>query len=84
MTRYDYVRKLELGKKFNNYYVRHLRKMHVHHLRKLANSYLYKFQHRSAMVDAFNPTRVNSDYITRYYANKFFQYNKALKDLGES
>lgn len=58
--------------------------MHVHGLRDRAKHYLTKFQRRNALVDAFNPNRVNTDYITRYYANKFFHYNKALKDLDES
>lgn len=50
-------------------------------LKKKAKHYLTKFQQRSSLVDAFNPGRAAVDYVTRYYANKFLYYNKAIKDL---
>ena len=58
--------------------------MYMKALKRKAYNYLNKFQRRAEEVEAFRPDRLNYDYITRYYANKYFGLSKEIKRLEES
>lgn len=79
----DYVRQRELGMA-RPYYRKHVRNMYVRALKNKAFNYLTKFQRRAEEVEAFRPDRLNYDYITRYYANKYFALAKDIKRWEES